>query len=116
MLNLLENKTITKATLGYLYDAIYSPSVVYLTHPPNMLATAAIYLAARENGASLPSGIKVGKDEFGWWDVFDCEREELGFLVVALKGVEGVIGKEMERVKTENGWGWVLDMERADHR
>ncbi|RPA87061.1 hypothetical protein BJ508DRAFT_410637 [Ascobolus immersus RN42] len=116
MLGLLENPVVAKKTLAYLYDAVYSPSLVYLTHPPNMLATAAIYLAAREGGASLPSGMKVAGEEWGWWDVFDVEREELGFLVVCLKGVESVVEREMARVKEYKGWGWVEEMERADHR
>jgi len=41
---------------------------------------AAIYLAARETGINLP-------DE-PWWEVFDVDREELGFLVVALTSME----------------------------
>lgn len=40
---------------------------------------AAIYLAARETGVRLP--------EVEWWEVFDVEREELGFLVVALQSM-----------------------------
>lgn len=52
--------------------------MVYITHQPHCIAAAAIYLAARECSVRLPEG---------WWDVFDVEREELGFLVAALKGV-----------------------------
>ena len=47
-----------------------------MTHQPNALAVAAIYLAARE------TGVKVGGAE--WWRVWDVEREELGFLVVGM--------------------------------
>lgn len=55
--------------------------MLYLTHQPNALAVASIYLAAREEGVSLPS--------VEWWEVFDVEREELGFLVVAFLSIEG---------------------------
>jgi len=42
---------------------------------------AAIYLAAREEKCKLP--------ECEWWEVFDVEREELGFLVLGMKSLEG---------------------------
>ena len=63
--------------------------MLYLTHQPCTLATAAIYLAAREKGCKLP--------DVEWWEVFDCEREELGFLVVAMGSLEGVVRREIER-------------------
>jgi hypothetical protein len=50
------------------------------------LATAAIYLAAREVGVKLP------QEE--WWEVFDVDREELGFLVVGLNSMESFAMKE----------------------
>jgi hypothetical protein len=31
-----------------------------------------------------------------WWEVFDVDREELGFLVVALTSVEGFVVRERE--------------------
>lgn len=31
-----------------------------------------------------------------WWEVFDVDREELGFLVVALTSVEGFAAQERE--------------------
>jgi hypothetical protein len=37
---------------------------------------ASIYLAARDVAVKLP------EDE--WWEVFDCDREELGFLAVGM--------------------------------
>lgn len=55
--------------------------MLYCTHQPNALAVAALYLAAREVDVKLPV------DE--WWEVFDVDREELGFLVVAMRSVEG---------------------------
>lgn len=65
--------------LAHLNAALLSPQLLYLTHQPAALATAAVYLAAREVGCKLP--------ETEWWEVFDVEREELGFLVVALRSV-----------------------------
>lgn len=41
-------------------------------------------MAAREVGVKLPGG--------EWWEVFDVEREELGFLVVGLGSLEGWVG------------------------
>ena len=52
------------------------------------MATAAIYLAAREVGVKLPEG--------EWWEVFDTEREELGFLCVGMLSVEGWARREKE--------------------
>jgi hypothetical protein len=50
------------------------------------LATAAIYLAAKETGIKLP--------DVEWWEVFDTDREALGFLVVALLSVENFAEEE----------------------
>jgi hypothetical protein len=63
--------------------------MLYLTHQPSSLATAAIYLAARDLGHKLV--------DVEWWEVFDCEREELGFLVVGMGSLEGIVKREMER-------------------
>ena len=68
---------LSRRTIAHLTAALFSPQLLYLTQQPPVLATAAIYLAAREMGVKLPS------DE-QWWVVFDVEREELGFVVVAL--------------------------------
>ena len=32
-----------------------------------------------------------------WWEVFDVDREELGFLVVGMRSTEGFIRAERER-------------------
>lgn len=72
-----------KRAIQHLNTALLSPQMLYLTHQPNALAVAAIYLAARETGVKLP--------ESEWWEVFDCEREELGFLVVGMRSLEGWI-------------------------
>lgn len=66
--------------------------MLYLTHQPAALAVAAVYNAARDAGAKMPDA--------SWWEVFDVEREELGFLVVGIRSVEGWVGKVRE---TENG-------------
>ena len=72
-------KSLLKRGFAYLTDALMSPSLVYLTHQPNALAVAALYLAARDEGVKLPEV---------WWEVFDVEREDLGFLVAVMRGVQ----------------------------
>lgn len=80
--------TLAKRAIKLLNTALLSPQQLYLTHQPPALATAAIYLAAREEGVNLP--------ETEWWEVFDVDREELGFLVVALTSTEGFAAHEQE--------------------
>lgn len=82
---------VAKRAFAHLNTALLSPQLLYLTYQPPALATAAIYLAARECGISLP--------ETEWWEVFDVDREDLGFLVVALRSFEGFAIEE----KTQ--WG-----------
>ncbi len=72
-----------------LNTALFSPQLLYLTHQPPALAVAAIYLAAREVGVKLPST--------EWWEVFDVDRETLGFLVVGLGSCEGWSRSEKEK-------------------
>lgn len=79
---------LAKRAIKLLNTALFSPQQLYLTHQPSALATAAIYLAAREEGVNLP--------EVEWWEVFDVDREELGFLMVALTSVEGFAAQERE--------------------
>ncbi|KAL1836172.1 hypothetical protein VTJ49DRAFT_5481 [Mycothermus thermophilus] len=74
-------KALAARTVAYLNTALLSPQVLYLTHQPPALAVAAVYSAARDVGAKMP--------ECEWWEVFDVEREELGFLVVGMRSVEG---------------------------
>ncbi|KAI7528891.1 cyclin [Hortaea werneckii] len=76
-----EGSALAKRAFAHLNSALLSPQLLYLTHQPSAIATAAIYLAAREVDAKLP--------ETEWWEVFDVDREELGFLVVALLSLEG---------------------------
>jgi cyclin L len=84
-----KGKRVAKRAVQYLNTALLSPQMLYLTHQPCALATAAIYLAAREEGVRLP--------EVEWWEVFDVEREELGFLVVGMGSLEGVVRREVGR-------------------
>jgi hypothetical protein len=75
--------------MEHLNTALLSPQMLYLTHQPPQLATAAIYLAAREVNIKLP--------EVEWWEVFDTNREELGFLCVGMLSVEGFAQQEREK-------------------
>ena len=85
------SKSLARRTLAHLNTALLSPQLLYLTHQPPALAVAAVYLAAREVGIKL-----VNRD---WWEVFDIDREELGFLVVGMGSMAGWV--EDERMK----WG-----------
>lgn len=78
---------MTRRVIAFLNTALLSPQLLYLTHQPNALAVAAIYSAARdpEISAKMP--------ECPWWEVFDVDREELGFLVVGMRSVEGLVRK-----------------------
>lgn len=83
---------VSRRTIEYLNSALFSPQLLYITHQPNALAVAAIYLASREQGCKLVDG--------EWWEVFDVDREELGFLVVGMKSTEGFMRAEMEKWKS----------------
>ncbi|KAK0704198.1 cyclin-like protein [Apiosordaria backusii] len=72
---------ITRRAVEYLNSALLSPQMLYLTTQPNGLAVAAIYNAAKDVGAKMP--------ECEWWEVFDVDREDLGFLVVGMRSLEG---------------------------
>ncbi|KAF2115923.1 cyclin-like protein [Lophiotrema nucula] len=74
---------------AHLNTALLSPQLLYLTHQPPTLAAAAIYLAAKEVAIKLP--------DVEWWEVFDTDREELGFLVVGLLSVESFAVEERSR-------------------
>ncbi|KAG6009994.1 hypothetical protein E4U21_000435 [Claviceps maximensis] len=74
---------VSRKTIHYLNTALLSPQMLYLTHQPHALATAAIYNAAKDVGAKMP--------DCEWWEVFDVDREELGFLVVGMRSVEGCL-------------------------
>ena len=92
--------TVSKRTLAYLNTALLSPQMLYLTSQPNALAVAAIYNAAKDVGAKMP--------ECEWWEVFDVDREELGFLVVGMRSVDGwgrKMREDVERIKAETESG-----------
>ncbi|KAI4693504.1 uncharacterized protein J4E88_001877 [Alternaria novae-zelandiae] len=80
---------LAKRAIAHLNTALLSPQCLYLTHQPHELATAGIYLAARETGIKMP--------ECEWWEVFDTDREVLGFLCVGLLSLEGWVKDERER-------------------
>lgn len=81
---------IGRRVVAYLNTALLSPQMLYLTHQPNALATAAIYNAAKDLGAKMP--------ECAWWEVFDVDREELGFLVVGMRSLDGWVKNQKEEV------------------
>ena len=80
---------LAKRALAHLNSALLSPQYLYLTHHPNALATAAIYLAAKESTVKLPSS--------KWWEVFDVDREELGFLVAAMTSMHAFASDESQK-------------------
>ncbi|KAI0489916.1 cyclin-like protein [Xylaria cf. heliscus] len=92
---------VARRVVAYLNTALLSPQMLYLTHQPNALAVAAIYSAARdaEIGAKMP--------ECPWWEVFDVDREELGFLVVGMRSLEGLVRKLQTDFKGFNQGGMI---------
>ena len=78
-------EAIAGRAVAHLNAALLSPQLLYLTHQPHALAVAAAYAAARDAAAKMP--------ECPWWEVFDVDREELGFLVVAMRSVEPWVRK-----------------------
>ncbi|KAM0804216.1 cyclin domain-containing protein [Usnea florida] len=94
---------LASRTLAHLNTALFSPQLLYLTHQPPALAVAAIYLAAREVGVRL-AGVE-------WWEVFDVDRETLGFLVVGLGSCEGWVRRERVRWR---GRRCPLDLEELE--
>ncbi len=83
---------VTKRAFAHLNAALLSPQLLHLTHQPCAISAAAIYLAARDVGISLP--------ETSWWEVFDVDREDLGFVVLALKSVESFAADEQSKWKS----------------
>lgn len=81
--------SLAKRVFEHLNGGLLSPQLLYLTHQPNALATGAIYLAARE--------IDVKLVEQNWWEVFDVDREDLGFLVLAFGSLENFAAAEHEK-------------------
>ncbi|KAL3463987.1 cyclin-like protein [Aspergillus heterothallicus] len=94
---------VAQRIFEHLNSSLLSPQLLYVTHQPNALAVASIYLAAREKGVKLVDG--------EWWEVFDVDREDLGFLVVAMQSMEGFARAEGEKWK---GRMLPLDIEEVD--
>ncbi|KAL9008170.1 MAG: hypothetical protein Q9173_006677 [Seirophora scorigena] len=86
-----KSRSLAARTIGYLNLGLFSPQLLYLTHQPTTLAIAAIYLASRESGVKMPGT--------AWWEVFDVDREDLGFVVVAYRSCEAWINGEREKWK-----------------
>lgn len=84
-----KSRAVAARTLAHLNSALFSPQQLYVTNQPTTLAVAAVYLASREVGVRLPGN--------EWWEVFDVDREDLGFLVVALGSCEAWIRAEKEK-------------------
>lgn len=89
-LGVSDRPELAKRVLEHLNGALLSPQWLYLTHQPNVLAVAAIYLAAKETEVKL-----VG--EVNWWEVFDVGREELGFVVVGMGSLEAFAEEEARK-------------------
>lgn len=87
----VSSSAVAQRVFEHLNAALLSPQLLYVTHQPNALAVSSIYLAAREVGIKLVDG--------EWWEVFDVDREELGFLVVGMRSMEGFARVEMEKWK-----------------
>jgi hypothetical protein len=98
-LHVVPKETIARRAVGYLNAALFSPQMLYLTSQPHALAVAAVYSAARDVGAKMP--------ECEWWEVFDVDREELGFLVVGMRSVEGW-GRKMREGGVMKGRGMIM--------
>ncbi|KAL9056103.1 MAG: hypothetical protein Q9162_003166 [Coniocarpon cinnabarinum] len=81
-----EGPSVAVQAFAHLNSLLLSPQLVYLTHQPTALATAAIYLASREVGLKLP--------ELPWWEIFDTGREELGFLVASMTSMGAFVKDE----------------------
>lgn len=89
----VSSKKVASRVFEHLNGGLLSPQMLYLTHQPNALAVAAIYLATKEVGVKLVDG--------NWWEVFDTEREDLGFLVLAFGSLEGFAMLEKEKWSNE---------------
>lgn len=91
----VSSEMLANRVLEHLNSSLLSPQLLYLTHQPNALAVAAIYLAAKEVGVKLVDG--------NWWEVFDVDREDLGFLVLAFGSLEGFVIAEEQKWNNEAG-------------
>ncbi|RMZ89133.1 hypothetical protein DV736_g3652, partial [Chaetothyriales sp. CBS 134916] len=81
------SQKLSARVFEHLNSALLSPQLLYLTHQPNVIAVAAIYLAANEVGVKFVESVN-------WWEVFDVDRESLGFCVLALGSLKGFAESE----------------------
>ncbi len=91
-------EALAQRALAHLNTALLSPQLLYLTHQPSALAVAAIYNAAKDVGAKMP--------DCEWWEVFDVDREELGFLVVACGASRAGRGGSARRRRRSGRAAW----------
>lgn len=96
----LPRAAIARRVVEHLNAALLSPQCLYLTHQPHQLAVAAIYNAAKDLGAKMP--------ECAWWEVFDVDREELGFLVVGMRSLEGWVRKQQAEETGDVDWSRLI--------
>ncbi|KAJ2891166.1 Cyclin-L2 [Zalerion maritima] len=96
---------LSRNTIAYLNTSLLSPQLLYLTHSPSSLAAAAIYSAAKDLDVKMP--------ECSWWEVFDVEREELGFLVVGMRSLEGWVREKVSEREEDGGLGAGISVARA---
>ncbi|KAJ9604013.1 hypothetical protein H2200_011535 [Cladophialophora chaetospira] len=89
----VSSSKLAQRVFEHLNAGLLSPQLLYLTHQPNALAVGAIYLAARESGVKLV--------EQNWWEVFDVDREDLGFLVLSYGSIANFATAEREKWKSK---------------
>ena len=87
----VSSSKLVKRVLEHLNAGLLSPQLLYITHQPNALAVGAIYLAARE--------MEVKLVEQNWWEVFDVDREDLGFLILSYGSMSNFAEAETEKRK-----------------
>lgn len=101
-----EKNALGGLAVRYLNTALLSPQQLYVTHQPAALAVASLYNAARNVGAKMP--------ENAWWEVFDVDREELGFLVVGMRSLEGWVSRVKEGGTCGGLQGGMVDREKVE--
>ncbi|EXJ80906.1 hypothetical protein A1O3_07194 [Capronia epimyces CBS 606.96] len=87
----VSSASLARRVFEHLNAGLLSPQLLHLTHQPHALAVAAIYVAARETGIKLV--------EQNWWEVFDVDREDLGFLVLAYGSLANFAEAEAKKWK-----------------
>jgi len=83
-----EKGPVAARAIAHLNSALLSPQCLLLTHQPHELAAAAVWLACRDVGAKMP--------ERPWWELFDVDREVLGFLAASLNSIESLVRRRRD--------------------